>query len=432
MGTKTAKRKPALKTDAAAKGPKKTAVHAHGATRGDDKTLRAAIDAAWSVRAQLEKLVSEVLQDDSRVRDWVYRLGLDKSLASRTLRVLRAQTDDALVQDMPAEAGLGLVVDAFLKAGATAKRADAVTKAIEAMENATQRVPGGRAGLRSAMSAMGGSVRASVERDARRMTFQSWATLTGTWMTARYSLYVLMPSKTAGALDVGMVFGMAGIHRVRNDKPMVLFSMNASPALDAPKRMLLDESPLGDDPTACIMDECSSYVPKNLQLYQRDLSRTLLLDSDNSLIDESTDLAFGIRYREFLHARRTPENAYLCLMQAIRRPAERLIVDVMMAPGVYEGVEPEAVFNVATVEPRDYLRGPRHAATDTVDLDEKFESMGTGFSRRGTPEADLYNPWGLSAFARMKLSPDSFRRYRLDMRYPIPLLGVDIWFKLPE
>ena len=140
----------------------------------------------------------------------------------------------------------------------------------------------------------------------------------------------------------------------------------------------------------------------------------------------------GSRTRGFQPLRAVPGMPYSCITLALLRATEHLVVDVMFAPGMWEGMEPSLVFALDVAKHPDPALGPGVDGRDTLDLGAALEPMGTGFARRGSARADRFLPAAQVAFDRLGWDPSGFRRYRLDVVYPVPLVGVQVWMRLPD
>lgn len=394
----------------------------------DDKSLHEATVAARALRGQLQRVTRSILPAEPRLRDWMTHLSLDKSLASRANRFMQSDDEQSLLRDVPSLTGMTIIADACRQHGVGPRTTQALLDAAQAWEAAVQRVPGGRAGLRAALSARADTVREDVERDAGRMLFQGMASLTGAWIDMRHTVFAIAPSNKPGRFDMAVFLQWRGIHRVRSDKPIVLASLSGAPDNTEPSRFNLDGTPLATDPRASIIEPCSNYPSRALQFHRTGNACALLLARDATRMDESIDFAIGMRYSGYVPAIAAPGEPFQCVPLVVRRPTRQFSVDVMLAPGIWPDIAPINAFVLSAADPPDLDRGPFHDVAETIDL-------GAAYEPAALDPTDPYEPARQEltriGFERLGWNPTGYRRFRLQLRFPPPLIAVQTWFSLP-
>lgn len=394
----------------------------------DDKPLEEAAIAARALREQLQRTTRSILPAEPRLRDWITQLSLDKSLASRANRFMLSDDQQSLLRDVPSLTGMTIIADACHKRGVGARTTQALLEAAQAWESAAQRVPGGRAGLRAALSARADTVREDVERDAGRMLFQGMASLTGAWIDMRHTVFVIAPSHKPGRFDMAVFLQWRGIHRVRSDKPFLLASLSGAPDNTEPSRFNLDGTPLAADPRASIIEPCSSYPARALQFHRKGNACAMLLARDATRMDESIDFAIGMRYSAYVPAVAVPGEIFQCVPLVVRRPTRHFSIDVMLAPGIWPDLTPINAFALSVADPPDLERGPFHEVAETIDLGAVYEPAVSDPKDPYEPARQQLTDIG---FERLGWNPAGFRRFRLQLRFPPPLVSVQTWFTLP-
>ncbi len=398
------------------------------ASARDDKSLHEATVAARALRGQLQRVTRSILPAEPRLRDWMTHLSLDKSLASRANRFMQSDDEQSLLRDVPSLTGMTIIADACRQHGVGPRTTQALLDAAQAWEAAAQRVPGGRAGLRAALSARADTVREDVERDAGRMLFQGMASLTGAWIDMRHTVFAIAPSNKPGRFDMAVFLQWRGIHRVRSDKPIMLASLSGAPDNTEPSRFNLDGTPLATDPRASIIEPCSSYPARALLFHRTGNACALLLARDATRMDESIDFAIGMRYSAYIPAVAVRNEIFACVPLVVRRPTRHFSIDVMLAPGVWPDLAPINAFALSAADPPDLERGPFHDVAETIDLDATYQPAETA-------PADEYEPARQEltriGFERLGWNPAGYRRFRLQLRFPPPLVAVQTWFPTP-
>lgn len=398
------------------------------------ESLEVVADLAVELRDALGDVCAQALTRGNaaalRGRDLVQRMGLDKSLASRIVRALHADEPALAAQLLPSAEGVELVLAAAVRAGAEPLAATHVREVSVRFEAAVQEVPRGRVGLRAAFAQASDRQRATVERIARREMVRSLATLTGVWAEARYTMLAFAPG-AEGWLDMAQATMVAGLRRARPGNTMELMTLTGDDPNGPPKRTRLDGSPLDGDPMACLMEECSSKSADSLIVEMAGRRYTVLLGPEEPPIDHPLDFALGVKYLGFMPARQDKTGRWGCVTMGSRRATELMVADVLLAPGVLEGnAPPRVVYNLDTVSVPDPKAGPEAHGRETLDLDARFEPMGEGLSRKGSAEADRFTPVCEGAFKRLGWKLETFRRYRLEIAFPVPLTAVEIWIDL--
>jgi hypothetical protein len=398
------------------------------------ESLQLVAELAVELRDALGDVCAQVLTrgDASalRGRDLVQRMGVDKSLASRIVRALNAAEPALAAQLLPSAEGVELVLAAAVRAGAEPLAAKHAREVSARFEAAVQEVPRGRVGLRAAFAQASDRQRATVERIARREMVRSLATLTGVWAEARYTMLAFAPGAD-GWLDMAQATMVAGLRRARPGNTMELMTLTGDDPNGPPKRTRLDGSRLDGDPMACLIEECSSKSADSLIVELAGRRYTVLLGPEEPPIDHPLDFAMGVKYLGFMPAREGESGRWGCVTMGSRRATELMVADVLLAPGVLEGKgPPRVVYNLDTVSVPDPKRGPDPNGRETLDLDARFESMGQGLSRPSGTEADRFTPVCEGAFKRLGWELGAYRRYRLEIAFPVPLTAVEIWFDL--
>jgi hypothetical protein len=398
-----------------------------------DQVLSEAQSAACAVREAVATLAAELLPAGARGRDWVYRLGLDKSLVSRLLRVLRSESDGELVGHLPAKEGLSLFLQACERAGANGSSAARLEAAIGRLERAMARVPRGRNGLRAALTSPGGTRGGQMEREARRMAVEAYRMLTGMWVRERYSMIAVGASAQPGRLDVGMLTWLRGLHRARADSPAVLMTLSGNLPGDAkPRRTRLDGGHFDDEPLSCLLPELSSDISHAVHVEQRADEYQMILGPAEPPLAASLDIAMGVRYVAAMPARATEQEAFRNIGQLTRRAVDLMVIDLLLQRDVFGDIRPGLTLTLDTSGRANALVGPEPDGRETLRTESRLEPMGAGFERRGSPEADALVPAGQLTMQRLGWSPERFDRYRLEIVYPLPQVAHQLWFALPK
>ncbi|MBI1304582.1 MAG: hypothetical protein GC172_12485 [Phycisphaera sp.] len=152
-------------------------------------------------------------------------------------------------------------------------------------------------------------------------------------------------------------------------------------------------------------------------------------------IDKPMTIAIG--FRQLSRDRRfaTARERFACIRHMLRRPVESLVIDFMVPSGYLRDVIPRYRREHDPFATPDLLNGPPVEEFGAVGYSAEYQPMGRGIPPRepghaGTISADA--DVVARAFERMSLDPDDFERYRLSVRYPLPGVWHEMWYRLPE
>lgn len=418
------------------------------------KPLRLAIRAAADLQSALRELLSLAGFPAPRVRDLTGDLGIDKSTASRVLRGIRAADGADALREFPSGEGLRVLIKMCAGFG-LGKAGDAASakaeRSVEALESAVKNLPGGRAGLLSALAmeaggqAEGGTGGSSSEdaaagrravsdraaRSARRAAFNSWSFLQGIWVESwAHGLY-FAPGDQPGSVHQGMLHAMVGIRRLRPGPPITVAGVYGSPLTPGPPaRATLSGDPIGDNPMTVLLPEFCQGPVDRLRVEQRDRSYLLWLDREDPPLDRPATIVHGMKYPNFFLRHASDRFHYASTNYTVRRPTRFFVLEMMVAAGLLAERGPTFQINMDPQRLPDPIGGPPSDGRETLAGGPRFVPMGRGFAKRGSARADAYLPMHARAFQRLGWNPQDFERYRVEIEYPLLFVGMQAWHEL--
>ena len=193
-------------------------------------------------------------------------LGIDKSLASRLARSLRADSATELLHMMPSPTGLGIFLDAATRRRVSAEALRHAREAVAEFHEFLGSVPGGRSGLEALMSESAVEVRERAERTATQNVHRAMSYLLGFRCETMTSAMILQPSASGEMVDSYEMVRREGIRRLRPSAPVALFSIGLVPPSDpgsnAPRIEPLRPGADPKDSSAVLLPEfCEPSVP---------------------------------------------------------------------------------------------------------------------------------------------------------------------------
>lgn len=386
------------------------------------------------------QLLKEVNIPEPRMRELTQVLGLDKSTASRIARGLLADGPAAAMKEFPAAGGLLLFVDSCEKRQASNELLLSARAAIERVEECVRSFPGGRSGLATALAAPPDDhaptrrvrhAQASAERAARRAAFNAACYLQGIWVEAAVHGMFIGPSTNPQMHDQALLHAVVGMKRLRPGPPITIGGFYGSPlTAGAPTRLTLDGSPIQDDASVVLMRKFCDGPVDRLHSERRDRAMLLWLDREDPPLDRPATLVYGVKYPEFLTAAKTAKFHYACTNFTVRRPTKLFVLELMVWEGAFDGQGPILRLSTDPQRVPDPINGPPADERECLEHTSAFLPMGRGFSSPGTARADAFSPIFVDAMKQLQWNPEEFRRYRLEIEYPLNFVGMQVWFTL--
>ncbi|MCX5691443.1 MAG: helix-turn-helix domain-containing protein [Planctomycetota bacterium] len=405
-------------------------------------SLQPSLKATTQLRKLLMQLLNALDIHEPRMSDLRQFLGLDKSTASRIARGLLADGPAAALKEFPAATGLRLFVDSCEQRKAPQKLLKAARAAIDRVEQCVHKFPGGRSGLATALAATASDrtptrrllhAKASAERSARRAAFNAASYLQGLWVEAAVHGMFIGPSGTHRKHDQALLHAAVGMKRLRPGPPITIGGFYGSPlTAGAPTRLTLAGAPIEDDASVVLMPAFCDGPVDRLHAEQRDRAFLLWLDREDPPLDRPATLVYGVKYPEFIDGVKNLKFHYTCTNFTVRRPTKLFVLELMVCEGAFKGHDPMLRLSTDPQRVPDPINGPPADDRECLEHTSAFIPMGRGFTSPGTARADAFVPIFADAMKRLKWNPAEFRRYRLEIEYPLNFIGMQVWFKLPD
>jgi hypothetical protein len=405
--------------------------------------IQRVLEAADGLRRSFAPMLASVGLERPRMSELRERLGLDKSVASRMARAIRADDAATALRDLPRAEMLARFIARCEGIGAGAAAVAGAQAAVRALDDAIKAFPGDRASLASALATGGAPADAGAFspvasparlRAARRGAYDALLFAQGISCETTSCITILGPGHTPGMLDQAMVIATTGLRRLRRGNPYAILSLQGHPSSsEGYRRTALSGTPLLDDPAVALMPEFCSPAASQLRLERRGKFHSLVLDATVPPLDEPMDLAYGVVNLNFEVAAATDENRWTMTQYTVSRACRLHVREVLLHRDTFRGSAPEATFSAEAVPAdRPELTGPDRSGRGFVEHGVGFVPMGLGFAMRATEGEDFVVPMGVRAFELLGWNPDDFQRFRMVIEYPLPFVRNEVWLRLPE
>ncbi len=387
-----------------------------------------------ALRDPLARLLEELGGIPPRPARVIRTTGLDKSLASRLVRAMRADSDVEFMHRVPSPTGLRIFAESA-RGIADGSAVDALEAAIQGYQQLLDATPGGRDAIESLVSESSPDVREKREHVAKQASFKSMSFLLGHYCEMLTTSLFLVPSRNGRTVDAVEVQQRSGLRRLRPSTPLALLSLLTPPEGEPPDDATWIETIDGRvgrfaAPDFLLPGFSSAPLPELGLLVHGPMTTFLLAGDPDVRMPTRLTSAFRIRngWAKEPAGRLQPLRGYVLHM-----PCRTVVRNVFVAEDVFPGGLPRVAFRIPTPggfqnpELEDDRRHP-----GTIDLVAPIEQLPAGrraYEVPGVPDARAAIE---EALERSGLGSTRFRGWRCTMAYPVPLIEMFWWLAMPE
>ncbi len=346
------------------------------------------------------------------------RLGIDKVLASRVLKVARDSDPVAALHHAPGPEPMRRFVKAARKRGVPDNLAQEADQAVLAFEQLIREVAGDRSSFDAMLSAWLPEARAAIEVRRRQSAFRAISQLKGVEARLSGATVILHPSADGKNLDVVWLFALLGLKRLRPGACVKFasrrFTTDANVRLP---RTLSGEAV--DSIQGLRLDQFCSVAAPDLEVVRAgDVVHYTLADH-----------GFGSRSAcdlIFVEVNRAEMARYLPSEQRRRRhvfaevsvPAKLLMFDALLHEDVFVGHDPSLVIYDTACEgvadPNDPGRD-----IDRMQTADTILHLGKGISRFRSSDQPRHADVLEHVWRSLGWKASDFRGYRCRIDYPL-------------
>jgi hypothetical protein len=391
---------------------------------------------ASGLRSSLEPIVRKVVGRGGRPAALSRTLEIDRTLAARVLRAIRADDTVQVLQEIPAPNGLRIFLDAAARVGVDADLRARAGENVRMFEELIDEFPGGRSALDAALAEWDPSMRQRTERAAKQAMHKSMSCLLGYQVDTMLLSIIHHPSADGKAIDKLYVMGKHNIRRLRSSSPITVFGRQDFPLDPSRKDLPRVENLRGEtaprDAEAYLLREfCSPDAPA-LHLFASEGTSLYTLPDNAPAVNTPASYASAQMVRNAALRYRNDLMAHHYDGLTARMPAKVMLFDLYVHEDVFDGAAPTYTTTLHGLS-RGVERpeSPRFQL-DRVEMSLNIENLGTGLGAIGTRDVPAYPALMRRAFDGAGWDPSRFRGYRCRVQYPVPLVSVTYWFDLPS
>jgi hypothetical protein len=390
-------------------------------------------DLAALLRGALTPLLQALAGTPPRPVRLTQQLGIDKSLASRLVQAAKAASDAEFLHVLPSPTGLRMLLDRShaLIDGALQQRARTATDRFEALLDT---MPGGRQALDAHIGETAAPVRERREQMARQASFKAVSFLFGHYCDTLVTSLFILPSATAGLVDLVEIHRRIGLRRVSPSASVPLLSVGLPQPLWAPDRASqaaavapLDGSAGHNDPHDYLVTEASSRPLPAIDVVTEGALVTFLL---RPAPQADAALRLTTAYRVLRADRIAQSAAYNTVRNyMLHTPCGALVRDVFLAHGLWPDAMPHVGFYLPSPSGTPgFVADPALPHFRRLNLTTRIEQLPAGAHALELPGVADQRTAVEAVLARAGLSIGAFRGWRCRMSYPVPLVEMRLSF----
>lgn len=357
---------------------------------------------------------------------------MNKDIASRFMAALAKRDPMAVVYYMPGVESLRRLSRGARSRSGDAEAIKAFDLAISAFEEFLEDELGGRHALDAMASAWLPEARERFESASRQMAYRAAANLRGLEAETLINATLFHPGDDPDRYDSVDIQGMIGVQRLRPAVPLMIATFDHRDDTAGRPTLTLDGRPIrGDGSAEGFLPQFGRGGSPGLKIVRAGSSTFYQLTAEGLGTGTASDLFFG-QYSAGLFRKWARHPGDIAAhMEAVEVPSQRLVMDLLLHPDVWPGLEPELMFYNTCVR-GVALPYDRSRDNDRVDLLDSVRYLGKGLEYCRIAAVPKYRELLQWACERRGWDPGCFRVYRCDSRYPVFGVQYTMAFRLSE
>lgn len=391
---------------------------------------------AMGLRESFEPIVREIVGRGGRPAALSRGLAIDRTLAARMLRAIRADETVQVLQEIPAPNGLRIFLDAAARIGVDARLRARAAEQVQVFEQLIDEFPGGRSALDAALAEWDPAMRLRTERAAKQAMHKSMSCLLGYQVDTMLLSIIHQPSADGRALDKLYVMGKYDIRRLRASAPITVFGRQDFPLDPTSTDMPRVENIRGEvsprEARSYLLPEfCSSDMPE-LNLFTSEGVALYTLRENSPVVNAPVTYVSAQMVRNAALRYRSGALGQITDGLTPRMPAKVMVLDIYVRNDVFPGVAPTFTTTLHGLAKGVQRPDSPGFQLDRVDLSVPIENLSNGMGGIASRDLPRYPELMKTAMESVGWDAGRFRGYRCRVQYPVPLVSVSYWFDLPE
>ncbi len=382
-------------------------------------TLEVRINAAGEdLLNGLTTVLGQIPATDAGPQQLAKELGIDKVLASRILKALRAPDPMSVVHRVPGPEPMRRLLKATSKLGVNPEDLINANSAVDRFESLIRSEIGDRSALDAILSAWVPEARREFELRRKQAAFRAMSQLKGAQADVYAEAAIFYPSPDNEHIDIVWIKAVIGLHRLRPGVVVKFTSHRQIEHQSGRKTYTLAGDPVDSVTSATLEKYCSTPTPVLDVHHAGELMHYTLQENcfgASSSIDLVTCEVNRAEIPRYIPDER---NRKAWASSDINIPSKRMQFDVLVHKDLYNRSFPELRIYDTTINGQADINDPARDV-DQLDLLESIENLGEGLSRFGSSLVPNYRKMIEEVCTTLNFDASTLRGYRCAADYPI-------------
>ncbi len=368
--------------------------------------------------AGLVKVLDQIPGGDSGPQRLAKELGIDKVLASRILKAVRAPDPMSVVHRVPGPEPMRRLLKASSKLGVNPEDVLRANGAVDRYESLIRSEIGDRSALEAILSAWVPEARRDFELRRKQAAFRAMSQLKGAQADVYSEAAILYPSDDGEHIDIVWIKAVIGLHRLRPGVHVKFTSRRQIEDQSGRNTFTLAGDSVDGVASTTLAEYCSSPVP-SLDTHHAGEAVHYLLEGHEFGVSTSIDLVTcEVNSAEIPRYIPKDRDRKAWASSDLNIPSRRTHFDVFVHKDLYTQSFPELRIYDTTINGQADINDPSRDV-DQLDLLESIENLGSGLSRFGSSFVPKYRQMLEEVCSTLQFDGSSLRGYRCISDYPI-------------
>lgn len=364
------------------------------------------------------RVIEQIPGGDSGPQRLAKELGVDKVLASRILKAIRAPDPMSVVHRVPGPEPMRRLLKASTKHGVNADDLISANGAVDRFESLIQSEIGDRSALEAILSAWVPEARRDFELRRKQAAFRAMSQLKGAQADVYAEAAIFYPSADNEHIDIVWIKAVIGLHRLRPGVRVKFTSHRQIEEFASRKTFTLSGEPVEGVASATLPQFCSSPTPA-LDVHHAGELMHYLLKEDSFGASSSVDLVTcEVNRAEIPRYIPDDRKRKAWASSDINIPSRRMHFDVLVHQDLYNRAAPELKIYDTAINGQADINDPSREM-DQLDLLESIEHLGVGLNRFGSSYVPRYRKLIGDVCDTLHFDEKLLRGYRCIADYPI-------------
>lgn len=364
------------------------------------------------------RVIDQIPGGDAGPQRLSKELGIDKVLASRMLKAVRAPDPMSVVHRVPGPEPMRRVIKASSKLGVNPEDIKNAGDAIDRFETLIRTEVGDRSALDAILSAWVPEARREFEIRRKQAAFRAMSQLKGVQAEVYAECAIFWPSADGEHIDIVWIKSVYGLQRLRPGIRVKFTSHRAIEEGTGRQTFTLAGDPVDSVDSATLPKYCSDPTP-SLQVQHAGEVMHYLLEPVGFGAQSAIDLVTCEVNRGEINRYIPNERKRKAWASSdINIPSRRMQFDVLIHRDLYASALPELRIYDTCIQGQADINDPSRDI-DQLDLLESIENLGSGLNRFGSSHVPKYRTMISEVCATLGFDPELLRGYRVGTDYPI-------------